>query len=392
MPITAATMVYVSYIQSLQAMESTRQIEALNRMKMLEDNFDDLVREELKKYVSKDTYDELKDKVNTTVNVYKSVISDISMLYVNPPTRTFETDKENDKGSEELIEEFEEMYKRMRVDEKLQLTNQYANAMNDVISMAGGKIVQYGGLTSVAMDEQQPVRTALFTSGNIAKDSMQIEYSFDTTSDYDGVQIEYRDPSTFQPSFITYPPAAKMPDTFVLFGCTDPVYAEQYATYLYRVRRTRRKQVTFTTELEGLVPQIGARFAVSHPLPSWGHSGVIVDVITELSFRVDAYLNWDGGAKVMMLRSSTGTPSTIYTVTRGAADNIVVFGEVPDVTVNDAELQEPTSYTFGDDGEIVSDFILTKITPQDQTRVQIQGQTYTAFIYELAPPHMRVEV
>ena len=266
------------------------------------------------------------------------------------------------------------------------------NAMNDVISMAGGKIVQYGGLTSVAMDEQQPVRTALFTGGNIAKDSMQIEYSFDTTSDYDGVQIEYRNPDTFQPAFITYPPKAAMPDTFVLFGCTDPVYAEQYATYLYRVRRTRRKQVTFTTELEGLVPQIGARFAVAHPLPSWGHSGVVVDVIDTTTFRLDAYLDWSGGAKVMMLRSPTGTPSTIYTVTRGTADNIVVFGEVPDVEVNDAELQEPTTYTFGDDGEIVSDFILTKIAPQDQTRVQVQGQTYTAFIYELAPPHMRPAV
>ena len=262
------------------------------------------------------------------------------------------------------------------------------NAMNDVISMAGGKIVQYGGLTSVALDFQQPVRTALFTSGNIAKDSMQIEYSFDTTSDYDGVQIEYRDAS-FQPAFITYPPSATMPDTFVLFGCTDQVYAEQYATYLHRVRRTRRKQVTFTTELEGLVPQIGGRFAVAHPLPSWGQSGVVVGIIDTTTFKVDANLDWTGGNKVMMLRSPTGTPSTIYSVTKGATDNIVVFGEVPDVEVNDAELQDPTSYTFGDDGEIVSDFILTKITPQDQTRVQIQGQTYTAFIYELAPPHMR---
>lgn len=133
MPITAETMVFLSYIKSLEAMESTRQIEALNRLKMLEDNFDDLVKDELKKYVSDDTWKELKDKVNTSVNVFKSIISDVSMLYVNPPTRTFETDKENDQTGEKLVEKFEEMYKEMRVDEKLQLTNQYLNAMNDVI-------------------------------------------------------------------------------------------------------------------------------------------------------------------------------------------------------------------------------------------------------------------
>jgi hypothetical protein len=166
MPITPETMVKVSYIRHVEAMETSRQKEALYRLKMLDDNFEEQVQDELKKYVSEDTWKELKEKVNTTVNVFKSVISDISMLYVNPPTRTFEPGKEKDKKSEQMIEVFEEMYKEMRVDEKLQLTNQYLNAMNDVILQVvfrKGKInldILTPNVVSIVQDEEdltQPV-------------------------------------------------------------------------------------------------------------------------------------------------------------------------------------------------------------------------------------------
>lgn len=263
------------------------------------------------------------------------------------------------------------------------------DAMESVASMTGSKVIQVGGLTSVALDRQQPVRTALFNSANIVKDSLQVRYTFDTQGDYDGVQIEYRDPDTFQPQFLTHPGSSVRPSTFVLFGCTDPVYAQQYAVYLFNVTKIRRKQVTFTTELEGLIPQFSDRIAIAHPLPDWGTSGVIVEVIDPVTYRLDSFLDW-AGDKVMMLRSDTGTPSSIYSVTRGAQNNIVVFPEVPDVTVNGPDLQEPTSYVFGDDVKIVKDFILTKIAPQGDTLVEVEGQTYTANIFTDGPPHMRV--
>ena len=264
-------------------------------------------------------------------------------------------------------------------------------AMQQVISMTGGKIVQNGGLTTVALDREQPVRTAMFTSANIARGSLEIQYSFDTTTDYNCVQIEYRDPISFQPAFVTYPPDGTLPDTYTLFGCTDAVYAQQYARYLHNVRTIRRKQVKFTTELDGLIPRFGDRISIAHPLPSWGHSGVIIDVIDATTFRVDSNLNWSGGEKVMRLRSPVGQPSSPYVVTRGEADNIVIFPEVPDVEVNGPEGMEPTSYAFGENGSpIIQDFILSKVTPVSQTTVEIEGQTYTANIYTGAPPHMRV--
>jgi len=260
-------------------------------------------------------------------------------------------------------------------------------AMQNVISMVGGKIVQNGGLTSVAMDRKQTVRTALFSGGNIVKGSLELQYTFNTTSDYDGVQIEYRDAFTFQPAFVTYPEDSAAPDTFILFGCTDDTYAQQYARYLYNVRTGRRKQIKFTTELEGLLPRFGDRIGVAHPMPDWGQSGVIIRVVDATTFVVDKMLDWDGD-RVMMLRGVTGVPSSTYTVTRGYADNVVVFPSVPDVPVNGPEGKEPTNYTFGIPGQIVRDFIMSKITPKGEKLIEIEGQNYSDDIYVGAPPHM----
>ena len=262
-------------------------------------------------------------------------------------------------------------------------------SMNAVMSMAGAKVIQVGGLTTIAQEQAQPVRTAMFTSANMVRDSLKIEYGFDTDNDYDGVTVEYRDPVSWQPAFVTQPEDAEYPDTYTLFGCTDKFYAQKYARYMRNVKRLRRKKVTFSTELDGIIPRVGDRFAVASPMPNWATSGVVTDVIDAVTIRVDRMLPWsETEDNYMMLRSDVGRPSSSYVVTKGADDTEVVFGEVPDVTINDAQGMEPTSYVFGTQDNMVRDFVLSKITPQGDTIVQIEGQTYTAAIYDGAPPQM----
>lgn len=267
------------------------------------------------------------------------------------------------------------------------------DAMQQVASMCGGKIIQVGGLTTLVIDKQQPVRTAVFNAANIVKDSLSIQYNFDTNNDYDSIQIEYRDSETFQPKFILHPVSGQTPDTYQLFGCTSDDYALQYAKYLYAVKRLRRKEVTLTTELEGLIPRFGDRIAVSSPIaPKWGDSGIVVDVIDAFTLRVDHNLVWAKGSETnqILLRTSDGSPTSSYTVTRGSEDNIVVFTDDLTGTVFDAEFQEPTSYVFGTQENFVKDFILSRTEPKGDTSIQVQGQTYTTAIYTDAPPHMRV--
>jgi len=263
------------------------------------------------------------------------------------------------------------------------------DAMQNVASLAGAKIIQDGGLTSIVLDRVQPVRSAMFTSANTVKGSMEIQYTFDTTNDYDSVQIEYRDATTFQPVFITFPDTGTRPDTFTLFGCTDDTYALEFATYLYNVKTIRRKSVKFQTELEGLIPRFGDRIAISTTLADWGQSGVVIDVVNDTTFVLDQDLDWTVDPKIMLLRSPEGNASSEYTVTQGGSPNIVVFPSVPDVAVNGPQSIEPTSYAFGTTYNLVKDFMMTKMTPKGETIVEIEGQNYVEEIYDGAPPHMR---
>lgn len=261
------------------------------------------------------------------------------------------------------------------------------DAMQTIASMCGGNIVQDGGLVTIAFDQVQDVRAALFSSANIVRDSLNILYTFNTDGEYDSVQVEYRDPSTWDVAYVVYPEGGIDHDTYNLFGCTDETYATEMATYLWNVRARRRKQVKFQTELEGLIPVFNSRIGVSHPLPQWGQSGVFVQQISATEWFVDQDLDWTTD-NVMIIRSEVGTGSPLYTVTQGASPNIVVFAEEPVGLIATAELREPTNYMFGVADELIKDFQVTKVSPSSDNIIAIEAQTYDELIYNGAPPHM----
>lgn len=262
-------------------------------------------------------------------------------------------------------------------------------ALQGVAGMTGGKIVQDGALTTIVFDAITQVRSALFTSANMLRDTLQIIYTFDSDGDFDGIQVEYRDPDNFDARYTTYPTTATNPENFLLFGVTDATYAGQFAQYLWNVKSNRRKLCKFTTELEGLLPRFRDRIGVAHPMPRWAQSGVVIEVIDATTVRVDQALDWTVN-NIIILRDETGTPTDPLRVQAGADPDIVVFIDIPTITVSGPDGIEPTSYAFGTENDEVRDFILTKITPKSDLLVEIEAQTYTPTVYEGAPPHMGV--
>lgn len=259
------------------------------------------------------------------------------------------------------------------------------NAMQSTVSMTGSRVVNNGQLTNVVPDIVQPVRKALFTTANIVRDSLEIIYTFDALGDFTGNRVSYRDPLTFEEKYVFAPEETTNPENFTLFGCNDEDYAQEMANYLWNVKTDRRKVVRFDTELEGLIPSFGQRIGISHTMPDWGQSGVFVQSIDAMTWMVDQPLDWTSD-NVIVIRSDTGLPSSPYTVTQGTHPNIVVFTEVP--TISDQQGQEPSSYAFGIGSTVISDFIVTKITPKGDSIVQIEGQVYDEAIYKGAPWQM----
>jgi len=259
--------------------------------------------------------------------------------------------------------------------------------MQNVASMVAARVIQDNALVTVVPDRVQPVRTAMFSTANIIPDSLEIVYTFDAEGDFDGIKVEYRNPDNFTPEYVTYPSDSISPESFTLFGCTDGDYAAEYARYLDNVKRRRRKAVKLETELDGLIPRFGDRIGISHPMPDWGQSGVVVERISATEWRVDQALDWTGDDYIM-LRDIDGSPTGKIAVTQGITKDRVVFASAPSISVYQSDEREPTNYTFGRQYLVIKDFIITKISPQSETSVIIEGQTYDVEIYTGAPAHM----
>lgn len=126
----AEQMVYGSLLRDSKNREADRQNAVYNRIRMLDDDYLDQVQAKVKSFVSADTWSNvdggLKVFANKTVNIYKTIINDLSMVYKNSAIRTFGDSKGNDSKAKEI-------YKKMKIDIKMKKVNKYLNALNDVV-------------------------------------------------------------------------------------------------------------------------------------------------------------------------------------------------------------------------------------------------------------------
>jgi hypothetical protein len=263
------------------------------------------------------------------------------------------------------------------------------HAMQVIASMTGSKIVNDAGFVTLVQEKKQQVRKALFNSANAVRDSFELIYNFDTQGEFDGIEVEWRDPDTFVAQYSYYPetPQPVTPDTMVLWGVTSETYAEEMARYFYNVKDKRRKLSRMDVELDGWLVKFGDRYGLSIPMVNTSESGVVVEVINATTVRVDRELNWLGN-DLLMLRDDQARPDGPYSVTQGATADIVIFSPAPAIPIYDMESREPSSYVFGQQDSLLMDFVVSKVSPQGETIFTIEGQTYDDAIYDGAPPHM----
>lgn len=237
-----------------------------------------------------------------------------------------------------------------------------------------------GPTMSVVQDGIKSTRSMLFTDANIVSDSLAVSYSFDEEGISDGIEIEYLDPKDFKQSYTRYPTTSLRPDQYTLPGVTNATHAAQYAQLAWQRRQGQRKKVTFDTELEGLLLQLGDRIGISHNVPKWGDGGLVIGV-SGLNITVDHDLDWSGGTKQIMFRQPDGGVTTPVTVTRGTQDNIVVLPGSPATTIYVDADYDYTSFAFGDASTLVRDFTVTATTPTGDNTVTIEAVNYNASIF-----------
>lgn len=249
------------------------------------------------------------------------------------------------------------------------------------IAAAGRAVPMYNGdVVSIVRDEPKTARTGMFTPGNIAPGSLEIQYSFATDDTPDSVQVQYFDETTWSWQDVMCVPAGSAganPSQVKMVGITDRNQAWREGIYKAYSNRDQRKQVSWSTELEGLIPHFGDLLGVSHDLAQWGISGTVDGADGSVVF-VNQQLEWTAGVQhYALFRDLDGSALGPFRVRQPAGDTADLAMQLMDAlpasfAFSDGFSMEPTQFSFGPGvDKLTQDVRLVSATPGDGNQVDM---------------------
>lgn len=213
--------------------------------------------------------------------------------------------------------------------------------------------VLQGGVVRVFRDAPQTLPVAMFGPRNIVKGSFGIQYIMPGEETADAVTVAFFNARTWKQDEVTAQladSAAEKPAKVTLFGCTDETQAQREGLYMAADNRYRRKLVSWSTELEGMIPTYGDLVAVTHDMPHWGQGGEVVDWDEENAvLTVSEPLEWsDGVDHYIALRRRDGSLAGPFLVESVVGnDRQVHLLEALDITPYTDTSEERTHFAFG---------------------------------------------
>ena len=207
-----------------------------------------------------------------------------------------------------------------------------------------------GGIVRFVRDEPKSIPVALFGPRNIVKNSLTIQYIMPSEDTADSVCVQYFSDRTWKNSEITGSFSGSTSDktaTVELFGCTDKDQALREAIYMALANRYRRRIVTFSTELEGLIPSYGDLISITHDMPHWGTGGEVMSVNGTTLTLSEPVEFTEGQAHYLALRTRTGELSGLYRVKAGSLPTEVILLDMPDIPIDTGTDAERTHFAFG---------------------------------------------
>lgn len=239
----------------------------------------------------------------------------------------------------------------------------------------------YAGVIGVVRDQPQTVRKAMFSPQNIIKGSWSADYVLHDFDSPDYVIVEYIDDITWKAAEVdcALTGSAKLkPERVKLFGCTNRSHAWREGMYMAASHRDRRRFITFSTELDGHIPQYGDLVAVSHDVPAWGFSGVVLgyDHLSGVLSLSESMVIEAGATYQIALRRRDGSMDGPYTVTEGSVGTEVVLQGLTQsqrdaIYISDGTSEEPTIFAFGPVDRVALDCLVTAVSPKNDLEVEI---------------------
>ena len=226
-------------------------------------------------------------------------------------------------------------------------------ALNRIARCGRAVPVLQGGIVRIFRDAAQTLPIAMFGPRNIVKGSFRIQYIMPGEETADAVTVSFFSSSTWKPDEIT----AALPGSgsgneakVTLFGCTNGAQAEREGLYMAADNLYRRKLVSWSTELEGMIPTYGDLVVVTHDMPHWGQGGEVViwDEQAQILTLSEPIIWEHDTSHYIALRRRDGSlagPFAVEAVTGN--DRQVHLLEAIDITPYTDTSEERTHFAFG---------------------------------------------
>jgi len=116
-----------TYLDAKKQEEKTRKEKANIRLAVFHDDWEDILEKELQRQFHKDNYNNVKLSKNTSQNLTKKIIKEISLVYKEPPSRTLSIESEP----------YDKILNYIGLNSFYKRVNRYLNLLNDVLIQVG---------------------------------------------------------------------------------------------------------------------------------------------------------------------------------------------------------------------------------------------------------------
>jgi len=254
-------------------------------------------------------------------------------------------------------------------------------ALTNILMPARCRVIDKQGVYTIVRDSLQTVPVQLFTMRNIVENSFKIDLAGVLEETADSIRIEFFDASQ------DYRPAqfvatlnggtTNTPRDVKLFGITDEQQAFNIAQWMNAQNFYRRQKITFSTGIEGRIPNYGDLIAIEHFMlgqkdATNNKSGEVVDFddidLLTLSEDVSAITT-----PYIIIRNFQGEPSGAWTCNIIGTNQVRVtdVGFDPSLIDFTAGYERPY-FSMGSGVTFSTTAKVEKITPNGKGVIQIE--------------------
>ena len=256
-------------------------------------------------------------------------------------------------------------------------------ALQEIVACGRGTVLMHNGKFFVVRDMQRMIRRHMYTPF-MMQTPPQIERSFPQAGDNDSIIVEFFNQQIWQNDEIlcqipNHP--ADNPKRITLRGISDREQAWRIGLFEAAKMLYRRKQISFTTEMQALNSIWGDKVGVSYWLKGWGDSGEVIDWDGRIATLSDPFTLHDTKTNFIALARPDGTLAGPFRI-EAAGKNRVIIADKPDFDLYVGDRQQRTQYQIGTGGAFCKDFLVTAINPAGDGRVSVTGVYDAPEVYQ----------